>query len=434
MPTRRAIALLLSGALLTVSGRYLALAELGTVGVALLVLVVASCFLIVAQVLRVRHRLHFTLTRSVPQQIFANEPFPVTLRAEARSSFLPLCRVEETVRPPSKISGSFQGGSSSRAAKYGFSAERSSNAKSDDETSGQRSKILMNLCRTGDFSYPMSFVRGLHQLGPTTMTLNDSLGLAYFRLGAVSESTVTVWPQIERLDEGTLDYMLSTASVPNETEPGDLREYVIGDDLRRVHWATSARASTLMVRGEDQPITTAESRRVTLDVSGSSHTRSSFELAVSVTASLLASSISNTLIDLCLDGPSGPVLYTGFTDSMMALSQVRPDATSTQSSPLHESTLKNGVVICGPFSEIPNYVRIPVLRCGPNAISNHAVSPDGIARDATSYDASTSADVLYEFTNNHFVVGIQSLQQLRHVVQDNLQIDMSSRPFLRAGR
>ncbi|WP_154792659.1 DUF58 domain-containing protein [Occultella kanbiaonis] len=69
-----------------------------------------------------------------------------------------------------------------------------------------------------------------------------------------------------------------------------LREYVAGDDLRRLHWATSARLATLMVREDADP--SAPHLTVLLDDrAGSyagSHDGEDFEEAVDVAASLLA--------------------------------------------------------------------------------------------------------------------------------------------------
>jgi uncharacterized protein (DUF58 family) len=64
-----------------------------------------------------------------------------------------------------------------------------------------------------------------------------------------------------------------------------LREYAPGDDLRRVHWRSTARHGTLMVRQE-------ESRRrapvlVVLDVRPGAHDRTSFEVAVEAAASIV---------------------------------------------------------------------------------------------------------------------------------------------------
>ena len=65
-----------------------------------------------------------------------------------------------------------------------------------------------------------------------------------------------------------------------------MREYTPGDDLRRVHWSTSARRGTLMVREDADP--SAPHLTVLLDDRASSYTGDGFEEAVDVAASLLA--------------------------------------------------------------------------------------------------------------------------------------------------
>jgi uncharacterized protein (DUF58 family) len=65
-----------------------------------------------------------------------------------------------------------------------------------------------------------------------------------------------------------------------------LREYVAGDDLRRLHWATSARRATLMVREDADP--SAPHLTVLLDDRAGSYDGEDFEEAVDAAASLLA--------------------------------------------------------------------------------------------------------------------------------------------------
>jgi uncharacterized protein (DUF58 family) len=68
-----------------------------------------------------------------------------------------------------------------------------------------------------------------------------------------------------------------------------LRPYVMGDDLRRVHWPSTARRDELTVRQDErhqQGRTT-----VLLDVRRAVHTEESFERAVSAAASLLVAAI-----------------------------------------------------------------------------------------------------------------------------------------------
>jgi uncharacterized protein (DUF58 family) len=65
-----------------------------------------------------------------------------------------------------------------------------------------------------------------------------------------------------------------------------LREYVVGDDLRRVHWVSSARHGDLLVRQDEvhwQGRTT-----IVLDTRHHTHTHESFEAAVSAAASVVA--------------------------------------------------------------------------------------------------------------------------------------------------
>jgi uncharacterized protein (DUF58 family) len=67
-----------------------------------------------------------------------------------------------------------------------------------------------------------------------------------------------------------------------------LRQYVVGDDLRRVHWAATARHDDLMVRQDELPW----QGRVTvlLDVRQSTMSEDALDLAVSAAASIVTAS------------------------------------------------------------------------------------------------------------------------------------------------
>jgi len=65
-----------------------------------------------------------------------------------------------------------------------------------------------------------------------------------------------------------------------------LREYVPGDDLRHVHWRSSARTGTLMVR--EHVDTSLPQVALVVDTSAASHTEEGFEEAMEVAASLVA--------------------------------------------------------------------------------------------------------------------------------------------------
>ncbi|MFI6262981.1 DUF58 domain-containing protein [Micromonospora sp. NPDC051006] len=95
--------------------------------------------------------------------------------------------------------------------------------------------------------------RGIVAVGPLRVTRRDPLGLV--ALARPYGDTVPVWvhPRIHRMGavptgagrslDGRVD------AVPHGSITFDsLREYVVGDELRRVHWRTSARVGQLMVR------------------------------------------------------------------------------------------------------------------------------------------------------------------------------------------
>ena len=86
---------------------------------------------------------------------------------------------------------------------------------------------------------------------------------------------------------------LAGAEHPNSLGRGGedfyaLREYVVGDDLRRVHWPSTARHDDLMVRQDELPWQGRAT--VLVDVRASTNTAESLELVISAAASIVASS------------------------------------------------------------------------------------------------------------------------------------------------
>ena len=83
--------------------------------------------------------------------------------------------------------------------------------------------------------------------------------------------------------------IVTTCSAPGNF--ASLRSYVPGDDLRKVHWPTSARRGTLMVRKNVE----ARQPRCTLvlDVRAEVHRGDSLERAISAAASILAAAVRN---------------------------------------------------------------------------------------------------------------------------------------------
>jgi uncharacterized protein (DUF58 family) len=135
--------------------------------------------------------------------------------------------------------------------------------------------------------------RGVFDLGPVTLESSDPLGLVRHVTEAPVRSTFTVFPRVldvlpmplaagrERTGSITVR---SRASVGEDFRT--LREYVVGDDLRRVHWRSSARTEDLMVREEEAPWDSRDA--VLVDTrAGVYADPATFEVVVEMAASLL---------------------------------------------------------------------------------------------------------------------------------------------------
>jgi uncharacterized protein (DUF58 family) len=138
-------------------------------------------------------------------------------------------------------------------------------------------------------------VRGRYPIGPLVVRLTDPFGLCELTRSFPSVDRLTVIPHVVALPAvrlageylGTGDSRARSVAVHGEDDAAT-REYRRGDDLRRVHWRSTARTGELMVRREEQPW---ESRAtVVLDTRVYAHRgegpTASFEWAVSATASI----------------------------------------------------------------------------------------------------------------------------------------------------
>ncbi len=99
--------------------------------------------------------------------------------------------------------------------------------------------------------------RGITEIGPAELTDTDAMGLAQLRRQIGNISKVIVHPPVHQLlapilpDGGGLslpvELRLRSSGLTGEEFEG-LRPYVDGDDLRHVHWRSTARLDDLMVR------------------------------------------------------------------------------------------------------------------------------------------------------------------------------------------
>lgn len=145
--------------------------------------------------------------------------------------------------------------------------------------------------------------RGRYALGPITLTVTDPFGLARRSWTVGSADEVTICPRVHdlrpppgapgRLRSASPFAVRFHAPAVDGEEFLTLREYEVGDDLRRIHWRSTARTGELVVREDEaqwQPRAI-----VLLDTRPDAHDEASFEAAVEATASVVARLVRSVL-------------------------------------------------------------------------------------------------------------------------------------------
>ncbi|OIK03311.1 DUF58 domain-containing protein [Streptomyces monashensis] len=165
---------------------------------------------------------------------------------------------------------------------------------------GPRPRFVLDRVEPGgrrEVSYRVrSDLRGRYPLGPLQLRLTDPFGMCELTRSFSAFDTLTVIPHVEPLPpvrfsgeaKGYGDGRQRSLALAGEDDVIP-RGYRYGDDLRRVHWRSTARYGELMVRREEQP---RRSRcTVLLDTRGGAYEGagpdSAFEWAVSGAASVL---------------------------------------------------------------------------------------------------------------------------------------------------
>lgn len=98
--------------------------------------------------------------------------------------------------------------------------------------------------------------RGSYEVGPAEVTVSDAFGLSERRRRIGTSDRLVVYPVVEKLIglprmhgmEASRHRNRPVFSPTGSHDFYTLREYQVGDDLRKVHWPSSARRDTLMIR------------------------------------------------------------------------------------------------------------------------------------------------------------------------------------------
>ncbi len=164
---------------------------------------------------------------------------------------------------------------------------------------GARPRYVLNGIERGgsrEVSYQLrSDLRGKFVVGPLRVRIADVFGLVELTANFATQNTLTVTPKVVQLTSGSTTgswssdgdgrTRMTAAAGDDDVIP---RAYRDGDELRRVHWRSTARYGELMVRREEQrwqdrAVVILDTRRSAHAGSGPS---SSFEFAVSAAASI----------------------------------------------------------------------------------------------------------------------------------------------------
>ncbi|WP_410665427.1 DUF58 domain-containing protein [Amycolatopsis sp. lyj-84] len=109
--------------------------------------------------------------------------------------------------------------------------------------------------------YPLQPVlRGVQQVGPLRATITDPFGLCEFERELIGHSRLVVVPKVVGLwglPSGAGIGAGDDGSIRLHAGQGEadviVRQYRQGDDLRKVHWRSTARRDEIMVRVEERP-------------------------------------------------------------------------------------------------------------------------------------------------------------------------------------
>lgn len=198
----------------------------------------------------------------------------------------------------------------------------------------------------GDESHRLTYrvrshVRGRHRVGPLSLRVNDPFGLATRALTVPGEGSIVVLPRVLPLTPvrgvaaggGGETSASPRVALHGEDDVG-VREYRIGDDLRRIHWRSTARTGETMVRQDEQP--TRRRALVLLDDRESVHAGTgdggSFEWSVTAAASIVTLLLAERFeVHLCLvSNETGAVLPVVSLDHALdELASVQPGVTTS---------------------------------------------------------------------------------------------------------
>lgn len=256
-----------------------------------------------------------------------------------------------------------------------------------DECDGQQVRVDLPSIAADDRTEGVGLIptrrRGVFTIGPWLIERVDPFGLSVGRRVSVARSPIIVHPRIYALGGPygamhTVEDEAVVRSAASDPLSGfvSLREYVDGDDPRLIHWPTSARLGTLMLREH------VELRRpeftVVLDAVETVATADDFEEMVDVAASVavhaLSSGVTVRLRTTAREFPGSPRPLDRETQVLDLLTPVRQcerDQSFALAEVFHGGVDHTTIVLVtgptGPSTTLASSDKLSVVRIGDGA-------------------------------------------------------------------
>ena len=233
--------------------------------------------------------------------------------------------------------------------------------------------------------------RGIFTVGPVRHIQSDPLGLLRRTTSWGAPSSLWVRPRVVVPDAFVLGGVFDLEGTPSDQMSMSdlafhaLREYVPGDDLRRVHWRSSAKADTLLVRQYHES-RSAHAAVVVDDDPGAYALPAEYETAISVAASLAIRALTDGFeVDLvCGEGVTSPGGREALLDATCSWALAPEDSTSgdVASRALHlarrpGTSIGVGVVVSGSTCDLERLLEATAAFGGDAQRIAVRVSPEG---------------------------------------------------------
>ncbi len=256
--------------------------------------------------------------------------------------------------------------------------------------------------------------RGHLEIGPMKMQRRDPFGLASRVRTVAPLAGVLVHPAWRLLEfpdrwsgSGPLALLIRRRLLARQTEEfHSLRNYVPGDDLRRVHWKQSARSEDLKIKQTDPEA--VQRVAVLLDVAVERHSAASFEAAVSAAASFaLSAERAGFKVHATVSGV-GETPAVDVDEFLDVLALVEPGPSRALTDAIHDVTrmLEGGMVVLITGQSHPDVLTAlrnaaPGTDAGLLVVCEPAAAAqlgDGFVRGGFALDGSTPEALVRDWT------------------------------------